>query len=376
MIYGVGEDARYVADRIAAREGRGTSPAGVPAQRDPAKQARFMRQSADRLMTLIWSSALSLALDGFATYATGMYRPARDASHQEDQAAAPADATTSPVASLESSARRKLAKTLLLSVTTATGIIFSMGAGQAFPETRTPLPPHVAFATTPASRLSLGMTAEDVTRIVGPPIQQTNLVAGGMELSQCAFSGAIPIRVTISGGRVTRLTLDAFRVDKGDLPSFSRQAWPGMASQAVRHVLGEPSMVRHHILFGIDIDQWIFSRPGAAEVSVFLRDDRVIAKAVGRDLPTDLFQIALPSPPPAAGEGPMRTVHAGMTSREVEELLGAPRFRTDYVFNGEPALREIYGTRDGRFTGFSFVDDVVIELEDLGWIDEALFQGR
>jgi hypothetical protein len=128
-------------------------------------------------------------------------------------------------------------------------------------------------------------------------------------------------------------------------------------------------------LFGIDIDQWIFSRRGATDVSVFFRDDRVIAKAVGRDLPADLFQVTSPSALPAAGEGPMRTVRAGMTSREVEEFLGAARFRVDYVFNGEPALREIYGTPDGRLTGINFVDDVVIELEDLGRIDEALFQG-
>jgi hypothetical protein len=44
-------------------------------------------------MTLIWSSALSLMLDGFAGYAVGIYSTAPQTSpHQADSAIAPTDA--------------------------------------------------------------------------------------------------------------------------------------------------------------------------------------------------------------------------------------------------------------------------------------------
>jgi hypothetical protein len=44
----------------------------------------------DRAMTLIWWSALSLVLDGFATYATGVYPTApHDPTQQTDSVIAP-----------------------------------------------------------------------------------------------------------------------------------------------------------------------------------------------------------------------------------------------------------------------------------------------
>ena len=76
LIYGLSEDARYVADRVAERAGaRDSEPHRAtprPALPGP-KRSRATTRWADRVMTLIWSSALSLALDGFATYATGIY---------------------------------------------------------------------------------------------------------------------------------------------------------------------------------------------------------------------------------------------------------------------------------------------------------------
>ena len=101
LIFGVGEDARYIADRIAARrvgaEDRPVS-AKVPKAQTPARgeTSRVTTEWTDRAMTLVWLSALSLMLDGFATYATGIYPTAQhNPPHQADSAVVSADATRS-----------------------------------------------------------------------------------------------------------------------------------------------------------------------------------------------------------------------------------------------------------------------------------------
>jgi hypothetical protein len=102
-----------------------------------------------------------------------------------------------------------------------------------------------------------------------------------------------------------------------------------MASSAVRRALGEPASVRHHQFFGIPVDQWTFSRAGDTDVSVFFRDDRVIAKAAGRGVPSDLFRVDVPSPPLAEGEGAMREPRIGMTAREIGALYGVASFASN-----------------------------------------------
>ena len=99
LIYGLSEDARYVADRIAARrnaaeDGRANAlPPSQSGSKEP-KRSRATSTWADRVMTLIWSSALSVALDGFATYAIGIYPAApSDLTQQTDSAIAPTDGT-------------------------------------------------------------------------------------------------------------------------------------------------------------------------------------------------------------------------------------------------------------------------------------------
>jgi putative flavoprotein involved in K+ transport len=83
LIYGLRDDASFIADRIAER---------CDAAEDGPANAALQQQA--RVMTLIWSSALSLALDGFAGYAAGIH-PAtlQNPTHQADSTIAPTDAT-------------------------------------------------------------------------------------------------------------------------------------------------------------------------------------------------------------------------------------------------------------------------------------------
>ncbi|MCC8953638.1 NAD(P)-binding domain-containing protein [Bradyrhizobium sp. Pear77] len=100
LIFGVGEDARYIADRIAARcvgaiDRRACAHVAQAHTPSAPKRSRVTTKWADRAMTLIWSSALSLMLDGFATYATGVYPTAQHNPPQADSAVVSADATQS-----------------------------------------------------------------------------------------------------------------------------------------------------------------------------------------------------------------------------------------------------------------------------------------
>jgi hypothetical protein len=89
-----------------------------------------------------------------------------------------------------------------------------------------PLPPRVDFAAAPASRLRLGMTALEVTRIMGEPAKVTRYVIdviGETEMTRLDFpAGPIPGKVMLADGKVSGVALVVFHVDKGDLPSFTR----------------------------------------------------------------------------------------------------------------------------------------------------------
>jgi putative flavoprotein involved in K+ transport len=96
LIYGLAEDARYIADRIAeprtAIEDASIVP--LPDRSPEPSRSRVTTRWADGVMTLICSSALSLMLDGFAGYAAGFHPAApHDSSRQAGSAAAPTETT-------------------------------------------------------------------------------------------------------------------------------------------------------------------------------------------------------------------------------------------------------------------------------------------
>jgi len=238
-----------------------------------------------------------------------------------------------------------------------------------------PRPPQVSFVATPASQLQLGMTTDDVIRVLGNAARETDTAIETVQIRKLEFVAPIPGQVILSDGKVSRVTLDPFRMDKAALPSFIRRAWPGLVSSSVRRALGEPSVVRHHTFFGIEIAQWIYAHVGESEASVFFRDDRVIGRASGRDVPEDLFEICLPSAPPAQSEAPISAPRIGMAAHDVRGLYGAAEFHVDYIRNGQPAARDVYAVR-GSLVAFTFVNGVMTEFETLGNVSEAAaFEG-
>jgi hypothetical protein len=316
LIYGLNEDALYIADRIAARRDAAEdkrATALLPEQSGllEPKQSSAARQWAGRAAMLASAAIVSLALT---------------ASHAAEA----------------------------------------------------PLPTRVNLVATPASQLRLGMTADDVIRLMGQAARETVVTVGAIQIRTLEFIDAIPGQVILSNGKVSRVTLDAFPTERDAVPPSIRQAWQGLASSAVRRALGEPAAVFHHTFFEIAVDQWIYTSAGDGDVSVFFRADRAIAKAVGRDVPADLFQVDLPSPPPAESEDPMREPRVGMTAHDVRDLTGSLSYRVDYVLNGQPASRQVYESRSNEtFVAFTFVDGVMTEFEDLERMpDDPSFQGR
>src|SRR5262249_53507174 len=198
------------------------------------------------------------------------------------------------------------------------------------------------------------------------------------QIRRFELADAIRGRVILRDGKVTHVALDVFRMEKDALSSSLRKAWPGLAHSAVRRVLGEPTDVLHHTFFGINVDQWVFARAGETDVSVFLRDGRVIARIVGRDVPQDPFRVDLPSQAGPESEGPLLSPHVGMMSGDIAKLCGPVKFRADYVVNGQGASRVVFEPRGkGTFVSVTFVDDIATELENLGRLpDDPIFQGQ
>jgi putative flavoprotein involved in K+ transport len=315
LIYDLAEDARYIADRIARR-------------RDAAEDERAT---------------------AFLPEQSGLLEPKRSSAAREwaDRAA------------------------MLASAAIVSLALTASHAAEA------PLPPRVNLVATPASQLHLGMTTDDVNRVMREAARETDVTIDAIQIRELEFIDAIPGQVILSDGKVSRVTLDAFPTEKDAVPPSIRKAWPGFAMSAVRRALSEPAAVLHRTFFGIAVDQWIYTSADD-DVSVFFRADRVIAKAVGRKVPADLFQVDLPSPPLPEREDPMREPRVGMTANDVRDLVGALSFRVDYVLNGQPASREVYESRSNEtFVAFTFVDGVMTEFEDLGRMPaDASFQGR
>src|SRR5262245_51245155 len=110
--------------------------------------------------------------------------------------------------------RCKMSSKLLIAA--AVAVLFNMSTTLPAAAVRIDVPaqPHVAFIAIPAGQLHLGMTEQDVTRIMGEPARVAGYDAGGISIRKLEFPGAIPGTVTLSGGKVSRVGLDVFRVEK------------------------------------------------------------------------------------------------------------------------------------------------------------------
>ena len=259
----------------------------------------------------------------------------------------------------------------------AAAFVLSLPSAQGAETVTVPAPPLVRLVATPASQLYLGMLAQDARRILGEVAKEPDIVTG-TETRKLKFLGSIPGEIVLSDGKVSRVTLDAFGMEINALPSFLRKAWPGLAASAVRRAFGEPADVLHHTFFGITIDQWVFARAGEAGVSVFLRDGRVVARAVGRDFPQDIFRVDLPSAPEPGSGGPPPSPRVGMMASDIARLCGPVKFRVDYVVNGQGASRVVFEPcSEGTLVGVTLVDGIATGLEDLGRLpDDPTFQGQ
>jgi hypothetical protein len=237
------------------------------------------------------------------------------------------------------------------------------------------LPPRVDHLGIRATLLNQGMPVADVMRIMGAPTQ----VDGADEEDGVRVLNypAEPIATTvaITDGKVSGVALDIAGVDELALPMFSRSVWVGMSRNTVLRLLGTPVEDRLRDGYGMSVEQMIFARPNAQDVSIFLVDGRVAGKKVGRLFPSDILSFALPLAPNPAGDEiddvadrpKERKIRAGIEASELHALFGPPKYQLDYIFKGRPATYAIYDTSPGRsFDRFTLIDGVVTEFADGG----------
>ena len=84
-----------------------------------------------------------------------------------------------------------------------------------------------------------------------------------------------------------------------------------MAASAVRRVLGEPADVLHHTLFGINVDQWVYSRAGPV-LAIF-----IVVCVLARQSVTISFNLGCGPRPAAAEDDPVGVDAALVNKRQV-----------------------------------------------------------
>jgi len=238
-------------------------------------------------------------------------------------------------------------------------------------------PPGVDHAGIRASALHWGMAAAEATRIMGTPSDVNAYTSEDVNVRILDFSDElIPTKVTIVNETVSGVALDVARIDDRTLPSFSQAAWLGMSRATVLKALGTAKGELRHRFFNVALDQLIFVRPGQPEVSVYLLDDRVIAKKVGRALPDDILRVVLPSPRDEMAEDESEhVVRVGMTAAQVRALYGAPQFAVSSTFKGQPAEYAVFETGAAKSLGhFTFINGVLtqfsvseVSFSDIPW---------
>ena len=236
--------------------------------------------------------------------------------------------------------------------------------------------PRVERIATKASRLYLGMPEDELARTMGVPTAVVASENSGVQLRVLRYAPEpMPIKVTLSDGKISALVLDITRIDDPASPAYGRPIWSGMHRTAVLRIMGAPAEDRLRDSFGMRLEHIIFERPGQSDLSVFLIDERVAAKRAGRALQPDIFSLRLPLAPNEADratdgqddQSGSRQIRAGMSMRDVQALLGEPKMRVPYTVKGRPAEYRIHETAsNGRFACFTFVDDVLGGFTDGG----------
>jgi outer membrane protein assembly factor BamE (lipoprotein component of BamABCDE complex) len=224
-------------------------------------------------------------------------------------------------------------------------------------------PPSVDHLGVRASALHWGMTATEAARIMGTPSGVDSYTSADVNVRVFDFSNEpIPTKVTIVNDTVSGVALDVARIDNRALPSFSQAAWLGMSRATVLKSLGTAKGELRHRFSNMALDQLIFERPGQPEVSVYLLDDRVVGKKVGRALPDDILRVVLPSPRDDEDESE-HLVRVGMTALQVTALYGPPRFAVNSTFKGQPAEYAVFETGAAKSFGrFTFIGGVLTEF--------------
>jgi outer membrane protein assembly factor BamE (lipoprotein component of BamABCDE complex) len=226
-------------------------------------------------------------------------------------------------------------------------------------------PPGVDHVGVRASALHWGMTATEAANIMGTPSGVDSYTSEDVSIHVLDFPDElIPVKVTIVNDNVSGVALDVARIDDRALPPFSGAAWLGMSRTTVLRVLGAAKGELRHHFFNVALDQLIFERPGQPDVSVYLMDDRVVAKKVGHAVPDDILRVVLPSlHDETAEEENEQFVRIGMTAAQVRALYGAPKVLVNSTFKGQPVEYAVFETRAAKSFGrFTFIGGVLTEF--------------
>jgi hypothetical protein len=233
---------------------------------------------------------------------------------------------------------------------------------------------QIAHVRVRATLLHWGMSAADIAPVMAAPSQVVADDDGAVRVLRYSAE-PIATTVTITNGTLSAVALDVAGVDDPALPNFARAAWLGMNRATVLRILGMPAENHLRDCDAMKVEQMVFERQGEPDVSIFLIDERVAAKKIGRSFPAGILGFALPLAPDLANDkgdeiadgSQKQLVAVGMKGNELRALFGVPKLQVRYAFRGHAAERAIYETSPGKSFGhFTLIDGVLIGFADGG----------
>jgi outer membrane protein assembly factor BamE (lipoprotein component of BamABCDE complex) len=191
-----------------------------------------------------------------------------------------------------------------------------------------------------ASLLSLGMTREQVERVMGKPTLVKVFPNVDIQLITLSYlEEPLVTLVSFANGKVTAITVQMKVVTDSNLPSFASKVTVGMTRSSLIELLGEPVDVQQSSLGTMQLERLIF-RKNEQSLRVLLSNGRVEAFNQQLERPERLLKIGLPESPDS--ENKPKVVRIGMSIEQAKSIFGKPDFEEPGIYQEQRTQSLVY----------------------------------
>ena len=208
--------------------------------------------------------------------------------------------------------------------------------------------------------LHAGADGVEVERVLGRPASTTLLDALGTDRSLVYADETVRTEVTLTANRVTAVALDLLPIDSRSLPMRARMVKAMMRRSGVLALLGKPESDERRATSGLETERMMFRAANRSEFSVLLAGGLVVDMTAGNERKTlGVRPFVLPAAIPDASVG--SDLRIGLSPKQADALLGPPVYLpVPSALEGEPVLYETRFTGSGcRVVSLKFIGEAL-----------------